>query len=60
MPVYYFTMKAAVPTNGRGPNPFGGNADGHADDHDASGSANAGADGGATGRRGRNHGHHRH
>ena len=60
MPVYYFTMKAAVPTNGRGPNPFGGNADGHADDHDASKSANAGADGGATGRRGRNHGHHRH
>ena len=60
MPVYYFTMKAAVPTNGRGPNPFGGNADGHADDHDASKSANTGADGGATGRRGRNHGHHRH
>lgn len=28
LPVYYFTVKARVPTNGRGPNPFGGNGNG--------------------------------
>lgn len=47
VPVYYFTMKAAVPTDGRGPNPFKGNAESHSDDHASS--ERTGAD--ATGRR---------
>lgn len=51
-PVFYFAMKGTIPTNGRGPNPFGGtaartemvgSADSEADDH---------------GRRRKQHSHH--
>jgi 2',3'-cyclic-nucleotide 2'-phosphodiesterase (5'-nucleotidase family) len=37
-PAYYFTVKATVPTNGRGPNPFGGNDDASGPDYTGTGS----------------------
>ena len=34
-PAYYFTVKARVPVNGRGPHPFGGRGNGRGPDHGA-------------------------
>jgi len=53
-PAYYFTVKATVPTNGRGPNPFGGNDDASGPDYTGTGSR---GDNGRRDRQQSGHGH---
>ena len=54
-PVFYFTVKARVPVNGRGPNPFGGRGNGRGPYH-----GSGDGDSGNTGRRRGAHDHHAH
>ncbi|PSQ46216.1 bifunctional metallophosphatase/5'-nucleotidase [Halobacteriales archaeon SW_6_65_15] len=57
-PAYYFTVKATVPTNGRGPNPFGGDDEAGGPDFSGSGSEEE-EDGGRREPQGSGHGHGR-
>ena len=52
-PAYYFTVKATVPTNGRGPNPFGGKDEARGPDFTGSSED----DGGRREPQGSGHGH---
>jgi 2',3'-cyclic-nucleotide 2'-phosphodiesterase (5'-nucleotidase family) len=56
-PVYYFTVKATVPTNGRGPNPFGGNDEASGPDYAGSSDDDGGRRGSQGSGKGRGHGH---
>jgi len=59
-PVYYFTVKATLPTNGRGPNPFSGEASADGPTHGAGDDSNENHGHGGKQHSGHGHGHSHH